>query len=227
MTHLTIGRAARAANVHVETIRFYERRGLIAQPSRPEGGGARRYDLATVERIRFVRQAQDIGFSLREIAELLSLRADPGADCADVRARAIEKREEVQVKLDRLARIRDALDELIARCPGGGDVKACTILEAVAAGDGFAEGSPAQRNSRDEAGADDMKTTVLAIAGMHCNGCARTIEALLARVQGVRRVEASFDERRARVLHDPDRAPVADLVTAIARGGFEAKEERP
>jgi Hg(II)-responsive transcriptional regulator len=152
MTHLTIGRAARAANVHVETIRFYERRGLIAQPSRPEGGGARRYDLATVERIRFVRQAQDIGFSLREIAELLSLRADPGADCADVRARAIEKREEVQVKLDRLARIRDALDELIARCPGGGDVKACTILEAVAAGDGFAEGSPAQRNSRDEAG---------------------------------------------------------------------------
>src|SRR3546814_18803739 len=79
MTRFTIGRAAKAANISVETIRFYERRGLIAQPRKPAGGGAREYDEDAVARIRFVRQAQDIGFSLREIGELLSLRADPGA----------------------------------------------------------------------------------------------------------------------------------------------------
>src|SRR3546814_5293952 len=104
MTRFTIGRAAKAANISVETIRFYERRGLIAQPRKPAGGGAREYDEDAVARIRFVRQAQDIGFSLREIGELLSLRADPGADCAAVRARAMERRDEVQAKLDQLFR---------------------------------------------------------------------------------------------------------------------------
>src|SRR3546814_7870349 len=69
MTRFTIGRAAKAANISVETIRFYERRGLIAQPRKPAGGGAREYDEDAVARIRFVRQAQDIGFSLREIGE--------------------------------------------------------------------------------------------------------------------------------------------------------------
>src|SRR3546814_12412550 len=83
----------------------------------------REYDSNTVDRIRFIRQAQDIGFSLREISELLSLRADPDADCADVRARAIEKREEVLTKLDRLLRLRDAPDLLIARCPGGSEAE--------------------------------------------------------------------------------------------------------
>ena len=128
MKQFTISRAAKAASVNVETIRFYERKGLIAQPPKPVGGGVREYDDETVARIRFIRQAQEIGFSLREIAELLSLRADPQADCADVRARAIAKRAEVQAKLAQLWRMQDALDELIASCPGGGDVKACTIL---------------------------------------------------------------------------------------------------
>lgn len=131
MSQFTIGRAAKAAGVNVETIRFYERKGLIEQPPKPAGGGPREYDGETISRIRFVRQAQEIGFSLREIGELLSLRADPDADCADVRNRAIEKRQEVQVKLDQLSHMREALDDLIASCPGGGDVKACTILEAM------------------------------------------------------------------------------------------------
>lgn len=131
MKQFTISHAAKAANVNVETVRFYERKGLIVQPSKPVGGGARQYDDDTVSRIRFVRQAQEIGFSLSEIAELLSLRADPDADCADVRGRAIGKRAEVQSKLAHLAQMRDALDELIASCPGGGDVKACTILDAM------------------------------------------------------------------------------------------------
>lgn len=139
---MRISEAARTAGVGVETMRFYEQKGLIAQPPKPAGGGIRKYSLEIVDRIRFVRQAQDIGFSLREIAELLSLRADPAANCADVRARAIEKRDEVQTKLDRLTSMRDALDELITSCPGGGDVKACTILEAMERNGGTSETPP-------------------------------------------------------------------------------------
>jgi Hg(II)-responsive transcriptional regulator len=130
MLAMTIARAARAAGVGVETIRFYERRGLIAQPRKPTDG-FREYDSDIVARIRFIRQAQELGFSLREIGELLSLRADPGADCVDVRARAITKRDEVERKIAQLGQIRAALDALIASCPGGGALRACTILDAI------------------------------------------------------------------------------------------------
>lgn len=78
-------------------------------------------------RIRFIRQAQELGFSLREIEDLLSLRADPDADCADVRARAITKRDEVERKIAQLGQIRAALDALIASCPGGGGISAAAV----------------------------------------------------------------------------------------------------
>lgn len=219
---MRISEAARAAGVGVETVRFYEKKGLIAQPPRPTGGGIRVYSREVVERIRFVRQAQDVGFSLREIADLLALRADPGADCADVRACAIEKRDELQIKLDRMTRICGALDELIASCPGGGDVKACTILEAMGRSGGAIEAPPSATNRDEPKGKSQMKTTVLTIEGMHCDGCAQTIEALLTRLPGVRRVDASFDARQARILHDPTASPEADLIAAIAKGGFKA-----
>lgn len=224
MKPLTISRAATAANVNVETIRFYERKGLIEQPPKPSGGGARQYDAETVARIRFVRQAQEIGFSLREIGELLSLRTDPDADCGEVRGRAIEKRDEVQAKLDRLARMRDALDDLIAQCPGGGDIMACSILDAMERGATSARGGTSVKRKNASEGTGNMKTTELTIDGMHCDGCARTVEALLSRIPGVRKAEASYEKRRARILHDQDEAPVADLVAAIAKGGFEAKD---
>ncbi len=131
MTELTISKAARKAGVGVETIRFYERKGLIDQPLKPTFGGFRVYPEDTVQRIRFIRQAQDLGFSLREIEELLSLRADPAADCSDVRERATAKREEVDRKIAQLERIRGALEELIAACPGRGALRACSILEAI------------------------------------------------------------------------------------------------
>ena len=110
MIYLTISKAARNAGVGVETIRFYERKGLIKQPPKPLDGGYRIYPVETVAHIRFIRQAQEIGFSLREIEELLSLRADPSADCSDVRERAAAKLEEVDRKMERLGRIRAALD---------------------------------------------------------------------------------------------------------------------
>ncbi len=131
MLDLTISRAAAKACVGVETIRFYERKGLIEQPLKPLGGGYRIYPAETVERIRFIRQAQEIGFSLREIDELMSLRADPSADCSDVREQATMKLEEVNRKITRLEEIRGALEDLIAACPGRGALRACSILDAI------------------------------------------------------------------------------------------------
>ena len=129
------------ADVGVETIRFYERRGLIEQPPKPAGSGFRVYPEEIVRRIRFIRQAQEIGFTLREIDELLSLRADPAADCSTVRERAIEKRDEVEQKIANLQRIHGALEELISACPGKGALRQCSIMETlVNAGVGEAVG---------------------------------------------------------------------------------------
>lgn len=128
---MRIGEVASEAGVGVETIRFYERKGLIDRPHRPAHGGFRSYGLATVSRIRFIRQAQDLGFSLSEIVELLSLRADPSTDCADVRERARTKREEMEAKIAKLGRMRDALGRLIDACPGRGALGDCSIVEAL------------------------------------------------------------------------------------------------
>ena len=134
MHAFTIGQAAKAVGVGVETIRFYERKGLIAQPLKPVDGGPRDYGGACVQRLQFIRQAQEIGFSLSEISELLSLKSNPRADCAAVHARAKQKRQDVEAKLSRLLQIRDALDALIADCPGNGSVASCTILDVMEQG---------------------------------------------------------------------------------------------
>ena len=102
MRDLTIGKAARDAGVGVETIRFYERQGLIEQPSK--GPGYRTYAPEVVARIRFIRQAQRIGFSLKETQELLALRANPNTDCAAMREQAEHKIAEVDEKITGLHR---------------------------------------------------------------------------------------------------------------------------
>ena len=131
MSHMTIGKAAKKAGVGIETIRFYERRQLIQRPQTPRGGGYRHYPAATIERIRFVRQAQELGFSLNEIDELPGFRADPKADSAQVRTHALAKLSQVEEKMHQLERIRAALKTLIAACPGQGAVKSCSILGAM------------------------------------------------------------------------------------------------
>jgi len=142
MTAMTIGRLARKARVGVETIRFYERKGLIEQPPRPQDGGYRVYPEETAHRIRFIRQAQELGFSLREVQDLLSLRADPQSDPADVRARAAAKLAEVTRKITELERIRGALEDLIAACPGRGALRNCSIMETLRAGEETCESGP-------------------------------------------------------------------------------------
>lgn len=126
---MLIGSLARRAGVGVETIRFYEREGLVEQPPKPIGGGFRDYPDAAARRIRFIRQAQELGFSLRETSELLALKATASGDCAEVRARARAKLDEVHRKIEQLGRIKGALGRLIEACPGEGALRGCSIIE--------------------------------------------------------------------------------------------------
>ena len=128
---LTIGKLAQAAGVGVETIRFYERKGLLAQPPRPSAG-ARRYAPHAIERVTFIRQAQELGFTLAEIKELLALRLDPGTSCAEVKARAEVKIADIESKMDRLRHMREALAEITLSCSGSGPTSECPILDFMA-----------------------------------------------------------------------------------------------
>jgi Hg(II)-responsive transcriptional regulator len=220
MVERTISRAAEKAGVGVETIRFYERRGLIKQPARPRDGGYRSYDDGVVERIRFIRQAQDLGFSLREIAELLSLRANPATDCRDIRARAACKRADVDQKIAQLQRIRGALDELIASCPGGGALRSCTIMDALTQhARGQAAPTVPSMDHRAAKKGRGVKTAIFKIEGMHCDGCAETIKAMVGTVPGVRAADVSFGDRQARILYEPKSITEDELVTAVEGGG--------
>lgn len=110
---MTIGGFAHAANVNVETIRYYQRRGLLSEPERPSGG-IRRYDLEDVARMTFIKTAQRLGFSLDEIAELL--RLDDGSHCAEASSLADRKLVDVRKKITNLRRIEKVLDELVTHC---------------------------------------------------------------------------------------------------------------
>ncbi len=128
---LTIGQVAKQADVGVETIRFYERQGLILEPDR-RPSGYRDYPPETVERIRFIRHAKELGFSLKEIAELLALRVDPNSTCADVRAQARQKLADIDHKIASLEQMKAALERLVKKCRGRGPTTECPILEEFA-----------------------------------------------------------------------------------------------
>ncbi len=123
---LTIGRLARAAGVNVETIRYYQRRGLIATPRKPPGG-IRLYPPESQARLRFIRRAQELGFTLREIRELLALG---GGHCADTRQLAEAHLAKIEQRLRDLGKIRRTLGGLIRRCRTGRE-PTCPIIETL------------------------------------------------------------------------------------------------
>jgi MerR family mercuric resistance operon transcriptional regulator len=127
MEHLKTGELAKRAGVNVETLRFYEREGLMPRPPR-RTSGYREYPAESVQRIRFIKRAQELGFSLREVKELLALRVEPGTTCADVRRKAQEKVDEVRRKIADLRAIERALGNLSATCSGEGPLSDCPIL---------------------------------------------------------------------------------------------------
>ena len=119
---------ARAAGVNVETIRFYQRRGLLSEPDKP-AGGIRRYAQTDVARVLFIKAAQRIGFTLDEIAQLLNL--DDGMHCAEAREIAEHKLAAVRERLADLQRIETALAQLVGRCEAGRGKVSCPLIDAL------------------------------------------------------------------------------------------------
>ncbi len=132
---MTIGKLAELCGIGVETVRYYERRGLIAEPERT-GSGYRRYAREAVDRIRFIVSAKDLGFTLNEISELLSISTDGAGidgtvDCESVRALAEEKRSDVERRIRMLENIRRTLDELIGACERNEATGSCPIIRSL------------------------------------------------------------------------------------------------
>ena len=128
---LTIGALARAAGVNVETIRFYERRGLLRRPPKPEEG-YRKYPFEAVKQVRFIKGAQRLGFSLKEIAELLFLGREGEISCSEILNLAGRKIAQIELKILTLEVMKAALVELAESCPGTGNLALCPIWERMA-----------------------------------------------------------------------------------------------
>src|SRR5216683_1386319 len=128
--NLTIGRLAASAQVNVETVRYYQRRGLMREPARPTGS-VRRYSNDDVRRIRFIKRAQQLGFTLEEITNLLKL--EDGRSCRETERLAQQKLRLVESRLADLGRLRKTLRELIGRCESGRGKITCPIIESLVA----------------------------------------------------------------------------------------------
>ncbi len=127
---LTIGRLARQAGVNLETVRYYERRGLLPRPPR-SASGYRLFPAETARRLRFIRRAQQLGFSLTEIGELLSLRVSRRTTSAEIRARAETKIADIEAKIKSLESMKKTLRKLTTVCDGCAPLADCPILESL------------------------------------------------------------------------------------------------
>lgn len=127
---LSIGQVARAAHVNTETIRYYERKGLLAPPPRTSAG-YRQYSPQAVRQIRFMKRAQALGFTLAEIATLLELRSEPGSACERVVEEADRAMTRIADKIRELRRMNHALAELVSACREQRVIVGCPMLEAL------------------------------------------------------------------------------------------------
>ena len=127
---LLIGEVAKRTGLGVETVRFYEKAGLIPIPDR-SASGYRRYPEATVKKLNFVQHAKTLGFSLKEIAELIALKNSENADCDEIKTRAYSKVTEIQSKIDALEKMKTALQPLIEQCETNKSNQECPILSAL------------------------------------------------------------------------------------------------
>lgn len=127
---LRSGEVAKEAGINVETLRYYERRGILSQPER-EPSGYRVYTRETVRVVRFIKRAQQLGFTLDECEELLLLRNDDSRACAEVRDAAQAKIDDIEAKLRDLRRVKHALAALVKTCTGDASTRECPILDAL------------------------------------------------------------------------------------------------
>ncbi len=130
MHTMTIGQVARETGIGVETVRFYEREGLLELPAR-RPSGYRQFGPEVIARLRFIKQAQRLGFTLREIKDLLALKLDSGSTRSQIRACAVAKVADIDDRIKELRRMKKALVPLIAACDGKGRLEGCPILAAI------------------------------------------------------------------------------------------------
>ncbi len=124
---LTIGKLAKAAGINIETVRYYERRNMIEQPTKPEHG-YRKYPQATLERILFIKRAQELGFTLDEITTLLTVSE---TSCLEVQDLAEQKLDAVRAKIEDLQRLQTVLNNLVIQCRNNPDQSHCPIIESL------------------------------------------------------------------------------------------------
>jgi len=134
MNLLSIGKVAKRASISVETIRFYERMGLLAEPQR-KASGYRQFCEADVRKLVFIQHAKNLGFSLNEIKELLSLQADSRSTSREIKHIAAHKLQDIENKIKMLERMRETLQHLVNKCPGKGPTSECPILDALTSDD--------------------------------------------------------------------------------------------
>ena len=130
METLTTGKLAKAGGVNLETIRFYERQGLLPKPARTSAG-YRTFAASTVQRIRFIKRAQVLGFTLAEIKELLALSSPARVSCGTVREKAEAKIKDIEDRIISLQAMHQALTELAESCSGKGPISKCPIMESL------------------------------------------------------------------------------------------------
>jgi MerR family copper efflux transcriptional regulator len=135
MPSLTIGQMAREAGVGIDTVRFYERQGLLEAPPR-RTSGYRDFPAESLQRLRFIRRAKALAFSLREIRELLALHASSATGCVEAAGRAREKIMAIEAKIRGLEAVRSGLEELAAACERRTTAERCPLLAALGGTDG-------------------------------------------------------------------------------------------
>ncbi len=130
MKLFTIGQVAKQAGVGVETIRYYEREGLLEQAKR-KASGYRQFDEQVIDRLRFIRRAKELGFTLKEIKELILMQVNPTVTCVDVKSRAETKIIDIENRIRSLQKMKKALVKLTKTCEGKGPASDCVILESL------------------------------------------------------------------------------------------------
>ncbi len=127
---LSIGQVAKSTGLSVDAVRFYERKQLINEPPRSKSG-YRQYSFDAIRKIIFIKRAQECGFTLNEIKDLLNLRESDDACCADIKARVQEKISSIRMKISELEKFQEVLEELNNICSGKGPINDCPILDAL------------------------------------------------------------------------------------------------
>jgi MerR family transcriptional regulator, copper efflux regulator len=130
MKLMQIGEVSKRAEVGIETIRYYEREGLLSEPER-RPSGYRQYDESVVARLHFIRRAKELGFTLGEIGELLGLRYDNKTKCVHVRQRAEQKIQDIEAKIASLQKMKRSLRKLIRTCEHRDSIEACPLLNGL------------------------------------------------------------------------------------------------